>query len=996
MIDDQEKHFFRISKLAILGSFLILSFSNCQGKRGSEIYRLIDHLDKRNVISSPLAKLDQYFPLKSQKAQAKELKRIEMDGQSYWVVPTLGPVACPLDYDIPPDLVVSRDGKRLAPSMTPLGDSLSWRWLSGEQDIDFSKALGPSGRFLLLQREQRWESSLILPGGQAVIEIFAKSGNPDSYRACLEVEVNHSKTELCIGHYRAYKFVENLSLGLNQLKITLKKTIPRVSKTRPGPNETAYLEVMKVTALRDLILISAPANKNSLEGDFELSYPAEPVDQLIRIKKRLVPAEALTQTFDLENPAAKNFEVFYQAGTKSGLLSLWHKDKQIGSTKITGRKYFSHSFQAEQKSPATLELRFQSDQTSPEDDKAPPGPFLDSLVITNPLKAICLPLYQFKDFRIYDLGIGDNPYLIKKNLKVQGESFNSIFAAPPTRLKFRLRIPDDAILSFGYGLLSNSWNKEGDGAFFQILAETSAAKETLFSARVNPSHNPKDRRIFKKVIDLRRYRGKTVTLWFQTTGGLGERVEEESDHGDDLALWANPFLYQNKRQVPSTEDPANIILISLDTMGASHLGCYGYGTPTSPHIDELARESALFLQAFSAAPYTLPSHMSIFTGLVPPKHQVFYLDQSLDPDIHSLTELLRSRGYLTAAFTDDGQVSSGYGFSRGFDYYEEKRGGERVTRSAGLLHKRVSSWINDHRGLKNFLFLHTYQTHNPYKSPPPFGQMFLKKNHPWKGISLEEIFGPGFAKFFKNLSELERENMVALYDGEIRYTDQVLIKPLLDELKKLDLYDRTMLIVTADHGEAFGEHGYWMHSWNIYNEVARVPLIIKFPRSRYRGRIIHDFVGTIDILPTILDEANISGSGISVDGESLLNILNHKKKKPKSFLIYQPAYMTAAPTPRRIGLFLDPFKLVINEVYPPQAYKWFSPPPPRQEDLELYDLRRDPGEKKNLASLKRNVVQELISKVQVLLKDLEKERSVRKLPLDRDLLERLRALGYIE
>jgi arylsulfatase A-like enzyme len=223
-----------------------------------------------------------------------------------------------------------------------------------------------------------------------------------------------------------------------------------------------------------------------------------------------------------------------------------------------------------------------------------------------------------------------------------------------------------------------------------------------------------------------------------------------------------------------------------------------------------------------------------------------------------------------------------------------------------------------------------------------------------------------------------------------------LIKPLLDELKKLNLYDQTMLIITADHGEAFGEHGYWMHSWNIYNEVARVPLIIKFPRSRHRGRIIHDFVGTIDILPTILDEANISGSGSRVDGESLLNILNQKKKKPKPYLIYQPAYMTAAPTPRRIGLFLDPFKLVINEDYPPQAYKWFSPPPPREEDLELYDLRRDPGEKKNLAGLKRNVVQELISKVQVLLKDLEKERSVRKLPLDRDLLERLRALGYIE
>ncbi len=992
----QEKHSFEISKEAILGSLLILLFSNCQSKRGPEIYRLIDHLDKRNIISTPLAGLDRYFPLKSYRVPAKDLKRIELDGQSYWAVATLGPVACPADYDIPPDLAVSQDGKKLATSMVPLDDSLSWRWFSGDRDIDFTTPEQPSDRFLHLQREQIWESSLVLPGGQAVIEIFARSGNPDSYRACLEVEVNDSKTELCIGHYRAYKFVENLHLGLNQLKITLKKSVPHISKTRRATNEAVHLETMKITALRDLILISPPANENSLEGDFGLSYPAEPVDQLIPIKKRLVPLDGLEQTFNLENPAANNFEIVYQAGTRSGLLSLWHQDKQISSAKITGRKYFSHSFQAEQNSPATLELRFQPDETIPDGDKMPPGPFLDSLIITNPLKAICLPLYQLKDFRIYDLGIGENPYLIKKNLKVQGESFNSFFAAPPTRLKFRLRIPDDGMLSFGYGLLSNSWNKEGDGVLFEILAETSASKETLFSARVHPSHKPKDKTIFTKNINLSRFRGKTITLWFQTYGGLEEGVEEESDHRDDLGLWANPFVYQNKPEGLPTEDPANIILISLDTMGASHLGCYGYAPATSPHLDELARESALFLQAFSAAPYTLPSHMSIFTGLAPPKHQVFFLDQSLDPDIHSLTELLRSRGYLTAAFTDDGQVSSGFGFSRGFDYYEERRGGERVIRSAELLHKRAASWINDHRGLKNFLFLHTYQTHNPYKSPAPYGQVFLKENHPWKGISLEEIFGPGFAKFFKNISEQERENMVALYDGEIRYTDEFLIKPLLDELRKLNLYDRTMLIVTADHGEAFGEHGHWMHSWNIYNEVARVPLIIKFPRSRHGGRIIHDFVGTIDIMPTILEEANISRSGISVDGESLLNILNQQKTEPKSFLIYQPAYMTAAPTPRKIGLFLDPFKLVINEDYPPQAYKWFSPSPPRQEDLELYDLRKDPGERKNLAGLEKNIVQELISRVQVLLKDLERERSVRKLPLDRDLLERLRALGYIE
>ena len=301
-------------------------------------------------------------------------------------------------------------------------------------------------------------------------------------------------------------------------------------------------------------------------------------------------------------------------------------------------------------------------------------------------------------------------------------------------------------------------------------------------------------------------------------------------------MYKRQILYSESKNISLDKNSINVILISLDTLRADHLKCYGYKRNTSPNIDKLAKDSVVFFNTFSHAPYTLSSHMSMMTSLLPMNHKVLYIDRSLNPSIKTLADLLRNNDYITVAFTGGGQVSARYGFSKGFDfYYEEYMGGVHIN-SAERLFKHASKWIRKNKNLKFFLFLHTFQIHNPYHSPPPFGQIFLKKEYPWKYISLQEILGQGYPRLFRELKRIEKENVIALYDGEIRYTDECFIKPFIKELKKLNLYDRTMIILTSDHGEEFRDHYSWGHGHNLYNEVIKVPLIIKFPYSKYSGK----------------------------------------------------------------------------------------------------------------------------------------------------------------
>jgi arylsulfatase A-like enzyme len=607
--------------------------------------------------------------------------------------------------------------------------------------------------------------------------------------------------------------------------------------------------------------------------------------------------------------------------------------------------------------------------------------------------------YYLREYEVHDFDVEHNPYSIQKKLKIEGESYNTLFALPPTELRFDVRVPARAVLNFGYGIYRKERDVKSHVVSFEILMKDSKGTKTIFQSSIAPDLQTKNKKnlVREQKLDISAYQDKNVTLIFRTRGSAGPHRQGplERISKDGLVFWINPFIGQKSLPLSSPQARPNIILISIDTLRADYLGCYGQTLPTSPAIDELASGSALFLTAFSQAPYTLSSHITMFTGLNPTTHQVFYPNETLNPGTQTLTQVLRSHGYYAAAFTGGTQVSSLYGFSRGFDIYGETAGANYLINSAEVLFHKAAAWLRANKDYKFFLFLHTYQPHNPYRTPPfPGRESFLKKDFPWRAVNLQSLLGQGLPRLFNSLTTLERENVIALYKIEIRYTDEYFIRPLLEELKRLNLYDNTMIVLTSDHGEEFYDHSGWMHVHTLYNELLHVPLIIKFPRSRYSGRRVDGVAGVVDIMPTILEEAGISASRLRLDGKSLLSLLTGEENRERFLIGYLPAWV-ATDIPRRVVIFQGQHKLIMNDDYPPEAYTFFSPPPPRQEPIELYNFHDDPLEKRNLARQNPNLVQELLRKTERVLKKSNVKKKSEKFTLDKNLEEQLRALGYI-
>ncbi len=356
-----------------------------------------------------------------------------------------------------------------------------------------------------------------------------------------------------------------------------------------------------------------------------------------------------------------------------------------------------------------------------------------------------------------------------------------------------------------------------------------------------------------KTIDLSRFAGRDVSFRLITEGDARA-----------LAFWFNPIIYRSRREA------RHVILISLDTLRSDHLSCYGYGRDTSPNIDLLARDGVLFAETRAPSPWTLPSHISLMTALNTINHGVVTTDLRLDPRTPTLAELLKAKGFYNAAFTGGGFVSGFFGFNKGFDSFRVL-GGVTDSDAAARLGEKASRWIEENADRDSFLFLHTYQIHNPYHSEEPWNRRYLREGAPLSALDLSPLLF-NHQERFKPVSEQMRGDIIGLYDGEIRYTDETLIGRLVAKLKALGIYDRTMIVLTSDHGEEFYEHGAWLHTHSVYDETIRVPLIIKFFGSRNAGRIVRSPAFVVDVMPTIAAELGSHLSGGALDGKSLLRL----------------------------------------------------------------------------------------------------------------------------
>ncbi|MEM7305210.1 MAG: sulfatase [Planctomycetota bacterium] len=300
-----------------------------------------------------------------------------------------------------------------------------------------------------------------------------------------------------------------------------------------------------------------------------------------------------------------------------------------------------------------------------------------------------------------------------------------------------------------------------------------------------------------------------------------------------------------------SQPPPSVILLSIDTLRADHLGLYGYERDTSPYLDRLAQECLVFDRAYTTAPWTLIAHMSMMTGLEPAEHGVVDAKKAVSPQVPMLAERLREHGYRTLGFYFGEWLGARYGFRRGFEVYRAHKNAEQAT-----LHLRAGlEGHNPNRPL--FLFAHLFDVHTAafgqgfrgfYDPPPPFDTMFLADaRERLADVPCAPVWlGKG------SLTDDQVEGMVALYDGGVRYIDGVL-EDWIEGWRAEGLLDRSLLILTADHGESLGQRGLVGGHGGMYEEGLRIPLLIRFPDGYRAGEREQGVASVIDYPATVLD-----------------------------------------------------------------------------------------------------------------------------------------------
>lgn len=472
------------------------------------------------------------------------------------------------------------------------------------------------------------------------------------------------------------------------------------------------------------------------------------------------------------------------------------------------------------------------------------------------------------------------------------------------------------------------------------------------------------------------------------------------------SLHASSTHIQKPKTNPSRK-PTNVVLISIDTLRADHLGCYGYFRNTSPNIDALAKEGIIFKDAFSVSTWTLPSHMSMMTSLYPEANGVVSYEDSLSEEHLTLAEILQQDGFQASAFVSGQYVNSIYGFNQGFSLYDDfsidtRQGDSTNAATSQKLNIQIERWLDTHSQKDFFLFLHYFDVHSDYDPPPPYDKLF----DPGYQGSVDGRGYRGNPGVHKGMNSRDLEHIIALYDGEIAFTDEY-IGRFFSKLKRLGIYDDTLIIVTSDHGEAFFEHGIKGHSSLPYEELIRVPLIIKFPTSvdHPRGSTFPGQASILDIMPTILDVLGLK-SARPLEGQSLLPVMRGSKmldNRNLYFVFEKTQYAVRTGAKKLLVGYDEQFSVPQSKRNLFEQFsKRYGMPWKR-----YYDLTADEKEKKNLLQHgKSKLRSEANRELDSLLNWLNYQRTIyysvpqrsgkRKMEPDEEEEERLRALQYFQ
>jgi arylsulfatase A-like enzyme len=421
----------------------------------------------------------------------------------------------------------------------------------------------------------------------------------------------------------------------------------------------------------------------------------------------------------------------------------------------------------------------------------------------------------------------------------------------------------------------------------------------------------------------------------------------------------------------------NVVVVIIDTLRADALGCYGNPNGPTPRIDAIAAEGVRFEQAISTSGWTLPAVGSLLTGTWPLVHGGLGKKTMLSPirpELPTAAEVLRSAGFNTLAVANATFFSPALELDRGFDVFDHRNAFNRTIRRADESVRRALELIREHRDQSNFVVVHLFDPHLDYDPPPGFTTRFTGgRSDPPAPLRRAQC---------REMGAAEREYIEGVYLGEVAFVDTQ-VGVLVDELNAMGIYDRTTLVVTADHGEELWDHGGFEHGHTLYDELVHIPLIVKLPAGVEAAvRRVPAQVRILDIMPTVFDLVGVVPPESFV-GASLLPLIRGEQGEDR--VAYCESTLYGAD---RIALRTSRYKYI------------YDMDPEREDKAELYDWTADPGETENLVHSRPEIAGELAAQLGVLAADLTRRAKgmskLRPAWLDPEEIESLRSLGYLD
>jgi arylsulfatase A-like enzyme len=558
----------------------------------------------------------------------------------------------------------------------------------------------------------------------------------------------------------------------------------------------------------------------------------------------------------------------------------------------------------------------------------------------------------------------------------------------PETVRFPVTLPSRPLLDLAVGTPE-------DGALsFRVGVRKDGQETTVLSRTVTTPH-----RWERAVLDLAAYAGSPVEISFSAS----------ADRKGRLAFWGAPVVRQ-KAPEDASGTPRGVILIQGDTLRADHLELFGYDRKTAPTLSRLAAEGVLFRNAVTQTTWTKAATPSILTSLYPTTHGVHQIPDRLPSSAVTVAEAYRDAGYATLSLSSVAFTGAFTNLHQGFEELHESestagRAGPKGSKTAREFVDRLLPWIEDHKDVPFFVYLHFFDPHPPYEPYPPYDTMWADPKGREEFLREQEALKKAVSDAFlaqRGMATPEELRKAGVdpeaylryckdwYDGSIRGMDAELGR-LLERLSGLGLAERTVIAFYADHGEEFHEHGRMWHGQSLYGELLHVPLILWGPGHVPAKQEVKEPVELIDVVPTLLDLSGLPAPK-AAQGQSLRPLFSPGggwKARP-AIAERQPLGGADFPNAAETYAIVDGgYKLIHNVVRPPGT-----------PEFELFDFDKDPLDQKDLAAEKPEVVERL----QKILEAWHRAAKVARLPPDSEItkgmsaeqLEQLRSLGYVK